>query len=153
MLEELYSPKHLAARGALLSFERALTRRGFGDESRRAKIRDAGNFDPRALTAFLHPRGVLAILRSVEPLADWAPSGFIERSWRDFEERELGYFLELSSKREMILLNRAPDGQWAHEQSARLFRPSVGDALERRSRALARKFGSLDWASPGPQTT
>ena len=51
----------------------------------------------------------LALLRVIEPLLEHAPSGCIERSWRELTRDELRQFVELGIQREIILFARSSD--------------------------------------------
>lgn len=62
----------------------------------------------------------LALLRVIEPLLEHAPSGFIERSWRELSSDELRNFVELGIQREIILFARSSDFLRAQEADRRL---------------------------------
>ncbi|WP_158508614.1 hypothetical protein [Gemmatirosa kalamazoonensis] len=54
----------------------------------------------------------------VEPLLDGRCSGGIERLWEELSDEELYVFITAGFRRELILLNRAPDMQRARQVGA-----------------------------------
>ncbi len=57
-----------------------------------------------------NPRGLLVLLRALEPLADAGLTWGVERSWREMDEiGHLGTFLRVALERERIMLDRERD--------------------------------------------
>ncbi|AHG87561.1 hypothetical protein J421_0045 [Gemmatirosa kalamazoonensis] len=59
-----------------------------------------------------------AWIRVLEPLLDGRCSGGIERLWEELSDEELYVFITAGFRRELILLNRAPDMQRARQVGA-----------------------------------
>lgn len=57
-----------------------------------------------------NPRGLLALLRALEPLADAGLTWRVERRWQEMDEAgHLGTFLRVALERERIMLDRERD--------------------------------------------
>lgn len=139
-LEGMYVAHHRQLLPAFSNFERSLVGQGFGDASKLKKVRDT-DLSAEAIKNFLSPRGVLAVLRAVEPLMHGGSAFQMELWVQELGERgDLEKFLEVSFARELIVLDREPDLQRAQARAQALDRP--GREARRRRQYSRRPKGS-----------
>lgn len=124
-LEQLYAGKRSATQGRLFDLERSIVRLSFGNLATLEEVRSSNRHDPEAMCQFLSPRGVLAVLRTVEPLTHSTGTGGMERHGLELDHRgELLRFLDVSIERELLLLSRERDIRRAQELTEAVLEPS-----------------------------
>jgi hypothetical protein len=135
VLEPLYAS--LALRSHLVAFEREIVALGFGTAVELEAWRDRRKvMSAQALQYFLTARGLLAILRIVEPLIS-GPGIELRLSELEHDPARLLPFLKASIARERALLKRAPALQRAQaiaEAVGRSRKPAKKPARARKAR-------------------
>jgi hypothetical protein len=115
-LDEVYADRK--AFNLLNELEQELVKRGYGSEQLREEWRIARrDFTARSVVRFLNPRGFLAIVRSLDPVVTKesmrpgaVPRSMVELGFGEMRASgDLHHFLEISSERELMLLDREPD--------------------------------------------
>jgi hypothetical protein len=137
MLESLYSDPDPRIPSLLLEFEETLVRRGHGYGPARQLFRvEQGRLGAEALAHFLRPRGLLAMLRVVEPLLLPRLDGsIVERTLEELRaSKQLWKFVKAGITREDILLRREADLPRLQAEAALI----TNSAEEERSRARRR---------------
>lgn len=105
MLQRLYDwqPKRMK------DFERRLVAAGFGDRVRWTAARKSANMSARASGDALTARGLLALVRLIEPLQGNSALEHRLLNNRSFRGQRLGRYLHAAMEKELVLLERDSD--------------------------------------------